>query len=267
MIRLSIAVGIFTVMVIWEAANPRRNQIIERKQRWPINLGLAVLNMVLMRLTIGSLAYLSAVWAAEKGWGLLNFWALPEVVTIIATLLALDFAIYCQHIVMHKWPLMWRLHKVHHTDLEFDATTAVRFHPLEIGLSMFYKAACIVLVGGNPTAVIAFEIILNGAATFNHSNVKIPEKAERYLRWLLITPDMHRIHHSAEPSETNSNYGFSVSWWDRLCKTYTPEPKQSQITLTIGIEDFRKQGELGLWQCLLIPFKSKPSRLRDARLP
>lgn len=260
LIRLSVAAGVFAVMVTWEIYQPRRSQQITRKQRWPVNLGLALLNMMLMRLTIGSLAYLSAVWAADKGYGLLNGWPLPASVTIIATLLILDFAIYCQHIVMHKWPLMWRLHKVHHTDLEFDATTAVRFHPLEIILSMLYKAVCIVLIGGNPLAVIAFEIILNGAATFNHSNVNIPKKADKILRWILITPDMHRIHHSAVPAETDSNYGFSVSWWDRLCRTYTAQPRQSQTTLTIGINEFRKQDELGFLQCLLIPFKTKASR-------
>jgi sterol desaturase/sphingolipid hydroxylase (fatty acid hydroxylase superfamily) len=244
-------------MVIWEAIKPRRTQQIHRMRRWPINLGLALFNMVLMRLTIGSLAYMSAIFAAERGYGLLNLWQLPNAVTITATLLFLDFAIYGQHILMHKWPLLWRLHKVHHTDLEFDATTAVRFHPLEIVLSMLYKVVCIVLIGGSPTAVIAFEIILNGAATFNHSNVMIPEKVDKTLRWLIITPDMHRIHHSAEMIERDSNYGFSVSWWDRLCKTYTSDPKQSQTTMTIGLNTFRKQDELGFTQLLLIPFKSK----------
>lgn len=178
----------------------------------------------------------------------------------MATLLFLDFAIYCQHILMHKWPLLWRLHKVHHTDLEFDATTAVRFHPLEIVLSMLYKVVCIVLIGGNPEAIIVFEIFLNGAATFNHSNVRISDKVDKVLRWLIITPDMHRIHHSAEPAETDSNYGFSVSWWDRLCRTYTAEPKQSQTTMTIGLNAYRKRDELGFMQCLLIPFKAQAKR-------
>ncbi|MBK8814755.1 MAG: sterol desaturase family protein [Methylococcaceae bacterium] len=259
-VRLSIAAGIFAVMVTWEAFSPRRSQQINRKRRWPVNLGLAFSNMVVMRFTIGSLAFLSAEWAAEKGYGLLNLGALPNVMTMIATLLILDFAIYCQHIVMHKWPLMWRLHKVHHADLEFDATTAVRFHPLEIVLSMIYKVICIVIIGANPMAVIAFEIILNGAATFNHSNVNIPQKIDRMLRWIMVTPDMHRIHHSAEPIETDSNYGFSLSWWDRLCGTYIAEPKQPQTTLTIGLNAFRKQEDVGFVQCLLIPFKINANR-------
>ncbi len=259
-IRLSVAVGIFSVMVLWEAVKPRRTPQTSRKQRWPVNLGLALCNMILMRLTIGSLAYFSALWAAEHGYGLLNLWPLPGSVTFIATLLSLDFAIYCQHIIMHKWPLMWRLHKVHHTDLEFDATTAIRFHPLEIVLSMLYKTALIVLIGANPVAVIAFEIILNGAATFNHSNIDIPERADKFLRWFIITPDMHRIHHSAEPAETDSNYGFSVPWWDRLCNTYTAKPKLPQTTLTIGLNAFRKQSDLGFLQCLQIPFKTQINR-------
>lgn len=256
-IRLSVAIGIFTLMVIWEVLKPKRVQQINRKQRWPVNLSLALLNMVLMRLTIGSLAYLSAVWAEENGYGLLNIWPLSDSLKIAATLVALDFAIYSQHILMHKWPILWRLHKVHHSDLEFDATTAVRFHPMEIVLSMLYKATCIVLIGGHSGAIIAFEIILNGTATFNHSNVYIAKSTDRILRWFIVTPDMHRIHHSVEAVETNSNYGFSVSWWDRLCKTYIAEPRQGQITMSIGLKPYRKQSELSFLQCLQIPFTTK----------
>jgi sterol desaturase/sphingolipid hydroxylase (fatty acid hydroxylase superfamily) len=254
LLRPSIAVGIFIVMVLWEAINPKRIQHVERKLRWPINLGLAVFNMVLMRVSIGSLAYMSALWAMKNGYGLLTLWPLSSSVKIIATLLILDFAIYAQHILMHKAPLLWRLHKIHHTDLEFDATTAVRFHPLEIILSMLYKVIWIIAIGADPGAVIAFEIILNGCATFNHSNVDIPEPIDLKLRWLLITPDMHRIHHSAEPAETDSNYGFSISWWDRLCNTYTAKPKLPQTELTIGLSAYRDQEKLRFDQLLLMPF-------------
>lgn len=252
LIRLLVALGIFGIMVSWEAIKPRRIQQVSRKQRWPVNLGLALLNMIVMRLTVGSLAYTSAVTAADFGYGLLNIWQVSNGLSIIATLLLLDFAIYCQHIALHKWPLLWRLHKTHHTDLEFDATTALRFHPLEIVVSMLYKAVCIVLIGGNPEAIVVFEIILNGAATFNHSNVKIPEKIDRILRWLIVTPDMHRIHHSTELTERDSNYGFSISCWDRLCKTYTADPKQPQTKMDIGLKAFRNQAELGFIQCLRI---------------
>jgi sterol desaturase/sphingolipid hydroxylase (fatty acid hydroxylase superfamily) len=259
-IRLSVALGIFGIMICWEYVSPRRLQHISRKQRWPANLGLALLNMVLMRLSLGGIAYLSAVNAGDHGYGLLNQLPVPEGLSILVTLLFLDFAIYCQHIVSHKLPLLWRLHQVHHTDLEFDATTAVRFHPLEIMISMLYKVLCIYLIGANPWAVIAFEIILNGAATFNHSNINIPPAIDKKLRWLIITPDMHRIHHSAVPAETDSNYGFSLSCWDRLCKTYVAEPRQPQTAMAMGLMPFRQQHELGILKLLLLPFKELPKR-------
>ncbi len=244
-------------MIVWEYISPRRIQRISRKQRWPVNLGLAVFNIAIMRLSLGGIAYLSAVTAADQGYGLLNRLAVPEWLSIITTLLVLDFAIYCQHIAAHKWPLLWRLHQVHHTDLEFDATTAVRFHPLEIMISMLYKVLCIVLIGANPWAVIAFEIILNGAATFNHSNINIPPEIDKKLRWLIITPDLHRIHHSTVPAETDSNYGFSISCWDRLCRTYIAEPRQSQTAMAIGLASFRELHELGFMRLLMLPFKER----------
>lgn len=260
LIRLSIALGIFSLMIYWEYVSPKRSQQLSRKQRWPINLGLAVFNMVIMRLSLGGVATLSAVTAVSQGYGLLSQWPIPKWLSIIATLLFLDFAIYCQHVISHRWPLLWRLHQVHHTDLEFDATTAVRFHPLEIMLSMLYKVLCIYLIGADPWAVIAFEIILNGAATFNHSNINIPPAIDPRLRWLIITPDMHRIHHSALPFETDSNYGFSLSCWDRLCNTYVVEPKQSQTTMAIGLKPFREPDELGFMALLLLPFRALRKR-------
>ena len=254
-IRLTASLGIFFIMICWEYFSPRSSQHISRKQRWPVNLGLAVFNIALMRLTVGGIAYLSAVAASEHSWGLLNRLHAPLWLSITLTLLVLDFAVYCQHIVSHKWLPLWRLHQVHHTDLEFDATTAVRFHPLEIMISMLYKVLCIYLLGANPWAVIAFEILLNGAATFNHSNINIPPTLDKKLRWLIITPDMHRIHHSTLVTEIDSNYGFSISCWDRLCKTYRAEPGQAQTSMAIGLASFRLQRELGFVQLLLLPFK------------
>lgn len=253
-LRLSIAGGIFGIMIIWEYCRPRRQLHFRRAQRWPVNIGLAVFNMILMRLTIGSLAYISALDALANGFGLLNQLSSPKWLAVLTTLFFLDFAIYCQHIIMHKWPLLWRLHQVHHTDIEFDATTAVRFHPLEIVLSMIYKVACIYLIGADPAAVIAFEIILNGAATFNHSNVNISPAIDKLLRMFIITPDMHRIHHSTEPSETDSNYGFSISLWDRLCQTYTADPKEPQTIMAIGLKPYRQLRDLGFAQLLKLPF-------------
>lgn len=255
LIRLSAALGIFGIMVCWEYFKPKRPQHINRKQRWSINLGISLLNMLLMRFTIGGIAYLSAVNASQHGWGLLNQFNTPAWLTIILSLLLLDFAIYCQHIILHKWPLLWRLHQVHHSDIAFDATTAVRFHPLEIMLSMVYKVACIYLLGAHPLAVVAFEIILNGAATFNHSNIGFSEKVDKSLRWLIVTPDMHRIHHSTIPAELNSNYGFSISCWDRLCNTYTPQSQQPQTSMSIGLNAYRKQTELSFISLLSMPFK------------
>lgn len=255
-IRLSAALGIFLIMSIWERLRPRRVLQLGARQRWPINLGLAAFNMILMAVTIGSFAYLAAVYAQTHGWGLLNLTLAPHGLAVVASLLLLDFALYAQHVLMHKWPLLWRLHQVHHTDLEFDVTTAVRFHPLEIVLSMLYKVMCILLIGADPASVIVFEIILNGAATFNHSNVAIQPALDRKLRWLIITPDMHRIHHSALRVETDSNYGFSISLWDRLCRTYTADPQESQTRMTIGLEAYRKPEELSFLRLLRLPFKS-----------
>lgn len=242
-------------MISWEYFRPRRKLLSTRLKRWPVNLGLAAVNIAVIRLTVGAIAYEAAVSASSQSWGLLHQLDIPNWVAIIVTLLFLDFAIYLQHIVFHKWKFLWRLHQIHHTDLDFDASTAVRFHPLEIMISMVYKVICIYLVGADPMAVIAFEIILNGCATFNHSNVNIPLSVDKKLRWILITPDMHRIHHSVIPSETDSNYGFSVSCWDRLCRTYTKDPQKTQTTMDIGLKPFRQQDKLGFGRLLILPFK------------
>ncbi|MGR9086546.1 MAG: sterol desaturase family protein [Gammaproteobacteria bacterium] len=256
LIRLSAALGIFFAMIAWEHYKPRRHREIDRKRRWPINLGLAAFNMVMMRLTIGSLAYFGAVAAAEHGWGLMNWLNADRWLSIPASILFLDFAVYYQHRLMHRWAPLWRIHQVHHTDLEFDATTAVRFHPMEILLSMIYKVFCAVLIGADAGAVIAFEIILNGAATFNHGNVYIAPALDKALRRFVITPDMHRIHHSTIPEETDSNYGFSLSCWDRWLKTYKAEPSGSQTAMKIGLKPFRDPDELGFWSLLRLPFET-----------
>lgn len=247
-------------MISWEHFKPRRKLHFTRRQRWPINLGLAAVNIAVIRITVGAIAYESAEAASEQSWGLLNLLDIPNWVAVIVTLLFLDFAIYLQHIVFHKWKFLWRLHQIHHTDLDFDASTAVRFHPLEIIISMVYKVFCIYLIGANPTAVIAFEIILNGCATFNHSNVNIPPSIDKKLRWILITPDMHRIHHSVISFETDSNYGFSISCWDRLFRTYTKDPQKPQSTMEIGLRPFRQQIKLGFIKLLILPFKTLQQR-------
>ncbi len=256
MIRLTASLGIFLVMISWEYFLPRRIQSLTRKQRWPVNLGLAVLNMVIIRLTVGGIAYLCAIDALENGWGLLNLVLVPNWVAALVTLLVLDVVIYFQHRIAHMWMPLWRLHQVHHIDLDFDATTAVRFHPLEIIFSLIIKVAVIYALGADPIAVIAFEILLNGAATFNHSNVQFPLALDKVLRWFIVTPDMHRIHHSCVQSEMDSNYGFSVSWWDRLFRTYTAEPQKPQAEFEVGLNAFRKPEQVGFLQMLVLPFKA-----------
>ena len=255
LIRLSVSIVVLLIMIYWEYSNPRRAQTLPCFVRWPINFGLAIFNMTLMRVTLGGIAYLSAVNAVDHSWGLLNLFSSPDWLKVIVTLLFLDFAIYFQHVISHKWTWLWRLHQIHHTDLEFDASTAIRFHPLEIMISMGYKVACIYLLGADPLAVIAFEIILNATATFNHSNINLSTKIDSLLRWVLITPDVHRIHHSIIQSERDSNYGFSISLWDRLFKTYVAKPSLTQTTLELGLPHIRRHDELSFVKLMLLPFK------------
>ncbi|MFZ2449570.1 MAG: sterol desaturase family protein [Methylovulum miyakonense] len=254
-LRLAVAVGIFILMIGLEAWVPCRTDGIDRKHRWLSNLGLAASNMLVMRITIGGLAYLAADYAQAQGIGLLNWLHVGGALALTLSLVWLDFAIYWQHVASHHIPMLWRLHRVHHSDLAIDATTAVRFHPLEIALSMVYKTLCILFIGANPLAVILFEMILNGAATFNHSNIRIPVPLEKALRWLVITPDLHRIHHSALPVETNSNYGFSIPLWDRVFGTFTAHPQLPQTTMVIGLAQFRNPHDVAFWALLKMPFK------------
>ena len=254
-VRFGVFLGIFLLMAAWERYRPRRRLSLTRQRRWPVNLGLAVLNVGVMRISVGAAAWLAANWAAEQELGLFHALPIPHWLSIALSLLLLDLAIYAQHIAAHRWRWFWRLHQVHHSDLDFDTTTAVRFHPLEIMLSMFYKVALVVLLGAEPLAVIAFEVILNGCALFNHGNVGLPPAIERWLRYALVTPDMHRIHHSALRQETDSNYGFSLSCWDRLFKTYCPQAQSPQTDMTIGLYEFRDNAALGLLGLLALPFR------------
>ncbi|MDD1620333.1 MAG: sterol desaturase family protein [Methylococcaceae bacterium] len=260
MARFWVFIGILLLMAAWEMYRPKRALSLGRRGRWPVNLGLAALNITVMRLSMGAAAWLAAIWAAERQVGLFNLIPIPHWLSIALSLLLLDLAIYAQHVASHRWRWFWRLHQVHHTDLDFDTTTAVRFHPFEIMLSMLYKVALVSLLGADPLAVIAFEMILNGCALFNHGNVALPPIFERRLRYWLVTPDMHRIHHSALQAETDSNYGFSLSCWDRLFKTYRPESKQAQAEMAIGLTGFRNASELGFVKLLVLPFEHPRER-------
>ena len=257
-IRITIFVSVLVTMLTCEMFWPRRDLVFSRKERWTVNLGLTLLNAIVSRATFGVGTITVAGYAASQGIGLLNWLILPNWAAILLGLLALDFAIYLQHIMFHAVPVLWRSHQVHHADLGFDATTGLRFHPIEILLSLSCKLAVVVLFGVTPWVVVGFEILLNAGSIFNHSNVAIPERVDRRLRWLVVTPDMHRIHHSARIVETDSNFGFSVSWWDRLCGTYRVEPALGQRGIEIGLTDYRQPFNLG--QALLSPFRRNAHR-------
>lgn len=253
--RLGFALVVFGLMAGWEAAAPRRRREFSRRLRWTNNLGVVVLNTVLVRLAFPIAAVGLALIAQARGWGFFNVISVPPGLAFVVTLVLLDFTIYLQHVLFHAVPALWRLHRMHHADLEFDVTTGLRFHPVEILLSMGIKLTVIAAVGLPATAVLVFEIILNASSMFNHSNVRIPLGVDRVLRRAIVTPDMHRVHHSIHPHETNSNFGFSLSWWDRLLGTYLAQPRDGHEKMTIGIEQFRTARDLRLDQMLVQPIR------------
>ncbi|MFT7235069.1 MAG: sterol desaturase/sphingolipid hydroxylase (fatty acid hydroxylase superfamily) [Methylophagaceae bacterium] len=255
-IRLGVFIVMLVLMMSWEAYSPRRQLRYSRWQRWPINIGLSAITTLLLRFSIGGVAYFSAILMAEMQFGLLNLITLPLWLSVVVALVLFDLALYGQHLLLHRWPLLWRLHKVHHTDLDFDVTTAVRFHPVEILLSLIYKVVVISLLGPPALAVLIFELILSTSALFNHSNIGLPVTWDRRIRWLLVTPDMHRIHHSTVQQETDSNFGFSISLWDRLFGTYTIDPSLGQEGMNVGLSQYRHSPKVTLKKLLLMPFKS-----------
>jgi sterol desaturase/sphingolipid hydroxylase (fatty acid hydroxylase superfamily) len=255
-IRLGFFLGIFAVMALWEVLAPRRGLTISKAVRWANNLGLVVLNTVLLRLLFPAAAVGMAAFAAGQGWGLLNHWQVPFWLAVPVAVLVMDLVIWLQHVMVHAVPALWRLHRVHHADLDYDLTTGARFHPLEILLSMLIKFAAIMVLGPPVLAVILFEVILNAMAMFNHGNVRLPLALDRRLRWVLVTPDMHRVHHSVEDDETNSNFGFNLSLWDRLFGTYRDQPRGGHTGMTIGIRDHREPREVDrLPGMLTLPFR------------
>jgi len=254
--RFGSFVLIFAAMALWEIASPRRRKEIPRLFRWSNNLSLVVLDTLAVRLTFPLLAVSVAVLAKNNGWGLLNLLDLPFWITFALALLVMDLAIYLQHVLFHAVPILWRLHRVHHADLEFDVTTGIRFHPVEIVLSMGIKLLVVVALGPPALAILVFEILLNATALFNHSNVRMPHAVERLLRCVLVTPDMHRIHHSILPYETDSNFGFNLPWWDKLLGTYRAQPRDGHHNMTIGIEKFRTRRDLRIDQMLIQPLRT-----------
>jgi sterol desaturase/sphingolipid hydroxylase (fatty acid hydroxylase superfamily) len=264
-IRLSAFSSVFAVMAILELLGPRRKQTIRRRVRWPSNLGVVAADTLLVRLVFPVTAVGLALFAEAHGWGLFNAFPLPVWIAVVSSIILFDLAIYFQHVLFHAVPALWRVHRMHHADLEFDVTTGLRFHPIEILLSMVIKLVVVAALGAPAVAVLIFEIVLSATSLFNHSNVRIPLGLDRRLRWFVVTPDMHRVHHSIVSRETNSNFGFNLPWWDRLFGTYRAQPAAGHDGMSIGIDEFRDPRELRLDRMLLQPFGRDAGRYPLAR--
>lgn len=257
-IRLTGFAGVFAIMALWELFAPRRERNHSRGVRWLNNFGVVAVDTLLVRLILPTAAVGMAIHAEAAGWGLLALADWPFWIEVAIAVLVLDLAIYFQHVLFHAVPSLWRLHRMHHADLDFDASTGIRFHPIEILLSLAIKIAVVASLGAAAVAVLIFEVLLNATSLFNHGNVAMPGKLDRVLRWILVTPDMHRVHHSIHPAETNTNFGFNLSIWDRLFGTYRAQPDEGHLGMTIGIEQFRDERELWLDRMLTQPFREAP---------
>ena len=253
-IRLSASIGIFALVALWELRAQRRGLRSTRGERWFGNLGIVVLNTVVLRLLFPTAAVGMALFAKEQGWGLLNHVELPAGLAIGMSVVLLDFAIYLQHVIFHAVRPLWRLHMVHHADADFDVTTGLRFHPLEMILSMLIKLAVVAVLGAPARAVLIFEVLLNATAMFSHGNARMPLRLDRVLRCFVVTPDMHRVHHSVKSVEHNSNFGFNLPWWDRLLGTYRSQPAGGHEGMTIGLEQFQEPRRQSLGWMLALPF-------------
>lgn len=254
-IRLIAAVTVFAAMALAEAAMPRRARSFSRRARWPANLVIAAINEIAVRILLPITAIGAALAAERRASGLLYRIPLPGGIALVIAVIALDLAIYLQHRVFHAVPLLWRIHRMHHADLDFDVSTGLRFHPLEIMISMLIKIGVVLAIGASAMAVVAFEVLLNATSMFNHTNLEISEATDRWLRWILVTPDMHRVHHSIVRAETNSNFGFNLPWWDHLMRTYRAQPGAGHLGMTLGIDQFRSAEELNLLPVLTQPFR------------
>ncbi len=254
-IRIGCFLVLFAVIAIAELLAPRRPLIVKKSLRWFGNLSVHLVNGVLPRLLFPILPVGMAVLWAQKGWGLLNIAPLPEAAAVLLSVLALDLVIYAQHVLFHRVHFFWRLHRMHHTDLDLDLTSALRFHPFEIAISLLIKMAVVALLGPPAVAVFVFEILLNGMAMFNHGNFRIPARPDRLLRRIVVTPDMHRVHHSILPRELNRNFGFNLSWWDRLFGTYQAQPSAGHKLMSIGLTGFRDVRYARFWKMILNPLE------------
>lgn len=253
-IRLGAFATVFALLASAELLVPRRRMVLGRARRWPGNLALVALGTIVLRILFPAAAVGMALLAEERGWGLFQLTDLPQWLEILLAVVLLDLAIYGQHVMFHAVPWLWRIHRVHHADLEFDVTTGLRFHPVEIVLSMAIKLAVVAAIGAPALAVLVFEVLLNATSMWSHSNIRLPEAIDRTVRRVLVTPDMHRVHHSIVPRETHSNFGFNLAWWDRLFRTYRAQPEAGHEAMTLGIPQFRSLRALRLDQMLLQPF-------------
>ena len=260
LMRFAVFAGLFVLLVLLEQLFPRRSRTQPRRQRWVTNGALIVIDTLALRLILPVAALGMAGIAEARGWGLFNMIDWPEWLEIILCVVILDMAIYWQHVATHRVPLLWRLHKVHHVDRDLDATSGFRFHPLEIVGSMIFKIALVALLGPAIVAVFIFELLLNAGSMFSHANLRLPLRLDQALRLALVTPDMHRIHHSTREHETNTNYGFSTSAWDRLFGTYRDDPQDGHERMTIGLDEYQDERPARLLPSLAIPFaRSRPN--------
>ena len=254
-LRFGAFLGVFVLVALWEVLAPKRIPRFTRAQRWPHNLALIALNAGIVRLLAPGAAIAVALAGEAHGWGLFNVVTLPSWATILIAVVLLDLAVYFQHVLFHAVPALWCLHRVHHADADYDVTTGLRFHPIEILLSLGIKCAVIAALGAPAVAVFAFEVLLNGASMFNHANGRLPLVVDRWLRWLVVTPDMHRVHHSVVPRELNSNFGFNLPWWDRLFGTYRAQPAAGHEAMRIGVDGLQGREEIRLTRLLTQPLR------------
>ena len=256
-LRIGFFFGVLIIIALWECLRPKLKLRISRNIRWFRNLSLIVLNSIAARLILPFTAASIAIYAEKNQIGLLNFLSIPLWLTVIVSIVLLDLIIYAQHLASHHFLIFWRLHKIHHIDQDIDVTTGVRFHPVEIIISTLIKCAVVMLLGIPFIAIVMFEIILNATSMFNHGNINLPEKFDEWLRLIIVTPDMHRIHHSIIPTETNSNFGFNLPWWDRLFGTYQSQPQKGHQKMEIGLSEYQDINKTNLLTLIIIPFNKK----------
>ena len=259
-VRVSIFLGLFLILAILQYYAPRRVPRADTKMRWFTNWAIAIIDSVVLRFLFASAAVGAALWAQQNNYGLFNLSNTSGWVTGIISFIVLDFAIWLSHVASHKIPIFWKVHRMHHSDVDFDVTTAIRFHPIEIVLSMLWKFAIVIAIGAPPISVLLFEIILNGTAMFNHSNLKLNLAFDRWLRIFVVTPDMHRVHHSIIHNETDSNYGFNLAIWDRIFGTYIDQPEAGHDDMIIGLDDWQDERPTKLIWSLCVPFISKSTQ-------